>query len=176
MVPAGGQADNVNHEDILVAPVSPPGTWASADPDMLAEKITEGGRRIKPDPEAGDLLGPFAVAAYARKKVQDKTAQVVVLGVGISYIDFYLNNPVSRLGGDVLAEPEPPPTGDVDLVINSVYYLIGRNEFIGAGPANIQPIQLISPPAMTAIKICFGLLWPLVVLGAGGVVMIMRRR
>jgi len=167
----------VTYEDILVVPESPSGTWATASAEDLIEQIAvhSGGSGVEPNPE-DDLLAPFAVATYAHKQADGASARVVVLGIGASFMDGYVNQGIPRItASEVLAKPEPPPTGDIDLVINSVYHLAGQDRFIGAGPTIIQPIGLITRVTMIWIK-AFGLLWPVLVLGIGLIVTILRNR
>ena len=164
--------------EILVVPRNPSGgTWAASNPLQLERKLFLGqGRGIVPGSEADDMLPPFPVAAEAAKTVKGKTARIIVLGVGLSYVDPFINSPVPRLtGGETLAT-DPPPTSDVDLITNSVYYLIGKREFIGAGPSPTPRIRHIPPATMGAVKVVFGVLWPLALLAVGGVVMLLRKR
>lgn len=175
IVPVEGK-NTARYEPILVVPGERADTWATAQAEKLLQKlIFESATDIKPDPNAGDLLGPFDLAVEAVKEVAGQERRIVVLGVGFSYIDEFLSRGVRQLRGET-SVMEPPPTADADLVINAVYHLAGQDRFIGAGPALVKPIGLIPERTMTAIKLGFGLGWPAVMLVLGGVVMAVRRR
>lgn len=168
--------DDVTVDEILTLPADMDNMWAAADAEQLWQRIISGrGTGIVPNPDGGDMLPPLSLAVEARKTINEKEVRTIVLGVGLSYIDGFLTYRVPQLKGESLAT-ESPPTGNVDLVVNSVYHLAGRGEFIGAGPAIVQPIKLIRRRTMTLVKIVFGLIWPALVVAAGGAVMLARRR
>ncbi len=164
-------------QDILVVPKEMSNLWATAQAEDLWEKIVSGrGTGVTPDPQAGDVKPPLSLAVEAQKTIGQAEGRVIVLGVGLSYIDGFLTYRIPQLrSGDVLAA-EPPPTADTDLVVNSVYHLAGRGDYIGAGPALVQPIELIRPATMATVQIVFGFVWPGLMLLAGAVVMLVRRR
>jgi len=171
-----GKAD-VRIEDILVVPREREDIWAAARPEQLWDRIVTGrGTGIVPGENSGDLRAPFALAVEASKADGDGQSRIIVLGVGLSYIDGFLNYRIPQLRGQETLSTEPPPTGDVDLVINSVYHLAGKDQFIGAGPAIIKPIGLIDEPTMRAVKATFGVVWPAMMLVIGGIVMLARKR
>jgi len=165
--------------EILTADV-PPGRqsllWASASPMELSNRIEYGRTSgVEPSTEKADILPPFPLVVEATKTIDGKTARVMVLGVGLSYSDDVLRAPIWRARGPDRASAEPPPTGNVDLIVNGVYHLVGKDEYIGAGPAIVQPIE-IEPRTMTFVQIVFGLVWPALMLMVGGLVMFIRRR
>ncbi|KKL84781.1 hypothetical protein LCGC14_1961310 [marine sediment metagenome] len=164
-------------EDILAIPQGVRGIWAASNAMQLAAKVYTGrGRGIVPGSAEGDLTSPFSIVVQASKTAGEKTNSIIVLGVGLIYIDEVLNRPVPRLGAGETLATDPPPTGAVDLVINSVYHLIDKDEYIGAGPTLTPRIRHIPVGTMTVLKIVFGLVWPLALLGIGGIVMLARRR
>jgi len=166
---------------ILVVPSHRRDMWFSNRAQALEEQVYQAeGVYVAPGPDA--LLpwqrpadDPVPVAVKATRAFDDRDVSVVVLGVGMSYIDPFLNTRVPRLEGREILGSDPPSIGDVDLVINSVYHLTGRDEFIGAGPTVIQPIK-IGQGALSAVKIIFGIAWPAALLALGVVVMVFRRR
>jgi hypothetical protein len=165
-------------DDILIVPQGVTNVWASASADKLQEDLFTGkARGIAPDPNppANDLLAPMAVAVQAQKKIEGKDVSIVVLGMGMSFIDQYLSQGVPRIVGGKRIDTEDPPTADADVVVNSVYHLIGKDEYIGAGPTLVEPID-IAPPAMVIVKAALGIMYPLVFLATGIAVMLMRRR
>ena len=103
-----------------------------------------------------------------------KPARIVVLGMGPSFFDGYMNEGVPRLTGKGFSF-DPPPRADADLIVSSVYWLSGNKEYIAAGPAIVKPVNVSRWARIALGALCvIGL--PLVVLAAGGGVMIMRRR
>lgn len=172
----GGKA-KVNVEEILGVPEGTENIWATAKAEELWQRIITGrGTGIAPDPGGGDMLAPFALAAEAGKTVEGKNLRVIVLGVGLSYIDGFLTYRIPQIKGGQTLATEPPPTGNVDLVVNCVYHLLDKGDYIGAGPAVVQPIRLIRPATMTLVKIVFGFLWPALMIVAGGLVLLARKR
>ncbi len=162
-------------KDILAIPKGRNEVWAISDIEAFIEKV-EQRDPLEADPDSGDLIPPFAVAVEATKQIENEQARIIVLAVGESFTDYYLQNPVFKLSEDGTIAPEPPPVADVDLLINSVYHLVGRDEYIGAGPAIVEPIKQIAPGTMLNVKIIFGLAWPILMFAIGVVVMIVRKR
>ena len=171
-------------EDILAVAKNAEGIWAETDIRKLILDAQQG-RPITPNmkPEKADddkdrpddIVPPFALVVQATKQIGDKQARIIAMGVGLSFITEYVREPVlSRRRDGSLAEG-PPPAGNLDLLVNSVYHLADKGEYIGAGPASVRPIR-IGRSAATVVKIIFGLAWPLVVLLIGGGVMLIRRR
>jgi hypothetical protein len=160
---------------VLEVPKGLDGMWASADPDKLIQRMLTGRSNDVRIDKSRDLLGPFWIAALAQRSIGGKDVKVAVLGNGLSFIDAYLTMPIPQLHGDTLTN-EPPPTGNVDLMVNAVYDMIGKAQYIGSGPAVIEPIGIISEGRMARIQWVFGLGWPLMVLLVGGMVMAWRKR
>ena len=169
-----GQA-GVSIRDILTVPAQRREMWATSDVDGLVNKVRNE-EPLSPDPAAGDVLPPFALAVEATKEVGGKQARIIVVSAGQSFRDGYLTEPVIVLKGDGTIASEPPPTGNVDLLVNAAYYLAGKGEYIGAGPAVVQPIRLMTSTQMSVIKALCGLAWPVLMLLVGGAVMLSRRR
>lgn len=161
--------------NVLVVPKHRSEIWATSKIDALIDRIRRR-QPLEPDTEAEDILPEFALAVEATKQVGEAKARIMAVSTGFSFIDGYLRSPVILLLEDRTIATEPPPAGNVDLLINSVYHLVNKGEYIGAGPATIEPIRLIGQRTMTAIKIIFGLVWPAAFFLVGGAVMLIRRR
>ncbi|MFQ5892687.1 MAG: hypothetical protein ACE5H5_00060, partial [Nitrospinota bacterium] len=82
------------------------------------------------------------------RQIEGARARILAVSAGMSFIDEYLSEPVIVLKEDGTIASEPPPAGDVDLLVNGVYHLVDKGEYIGAGPAIIRPIELIAPGRM----------------------------
>ena len=176
--------EGVEVQPLLTVPANWTGTWASRRVVELDRKIkTEPGSLVSPDYEAGDMPIPpqgLSVAAAAVRKRPDGStaASIVVLGMGMSMMDGYLNAPVPRLDARGGMELTDEPSANADVVINSAYWLAGGGltRYIAAGPARIKPVEIIDPATrMWLWSLCvIGL--PVLAAGAGGVVMLVRRR
>ena len=162
-------------KDILAVHKGRNEMWGISDIRAFFEKL-EREEPLEADTDSGDLIPPFAVAVEANKQVGSEQARIVVLAVGESFTDHYLQNPIYNIGADGTPVREPPPAADVDLLINSVYHLSGKDEYIGAGPSIIEPIGQIASGTMLGVKIIFGLAWPALMFAVGIVVMIVRKR
>ena len=163
-------------EELLTVPArAADTTWAVRDIEKLITKLYDQ-KLIVPAGEEGDLKPPFPVAVIARKTVEGNLARAVVIGTSASFVDSYLGEDVIRIQADSSFGYEPPPKIDMDLVVNSAYFLIDKTPFIGAGPSSIQPIELIPDATMTALRVIFGGLLPVAVLAAGLAVWFVRKR
>jgi hypothetical protein len=130
---------------------------------------------------------PLAVAATRRggqasgEATGDETKQVmpvrmVVLGVGASMTNAALTTGPVRFDDKGSLRMEDPPRANADLVINSLYWVIGRDDFIASGPAQGKPIRTMTEGTRSALWITCVLVLPAVVCAAGGLVMVLRRR
>ena len=90
-------------------------------------------------------------------------------------VDGYLDSQIPVLKGDALTLTDPPRT-NADVVINSVYWLIGRERYIARGPTRVTPIAMIPRGKLTALWILCVVALPALVLALGGVVLFFRRR
>ena len=160
-------------EEILTIPAGEEGFWAAAKPQELFERVM---RRLplEPDPD-NDIMPAFPVVVEASRQIEGKQVRIIAIGVGDSYVDEYLSSPVPVLNPDRTIDFDPPPTGNVDLLINSVYHLADRGEFIGAGPAAVQRIRIERRTA-GVMQIAFGVAWPAVIILVGAAVTVIRRR
>ena len=118
-------------------------------------------------------VGPFPVMVAAEN--DRSKSKIVVMGNGLSLLNWYLTSPVQRPGkeGEVLSDP--PPRENADLFINAAYWLSGRSELIAAGPAEVPVIPPIDARGKTVLySVVLGLALGVLVLG--GVMMMIRRR
>ena len=175
------EINSVAVEPVLELTADRRDVWATDRASSLAAQIQgqdQGFVRLGPgDVQAeADLSIPLVLAA---KRTDDKdrpgvkASRIVVLGTGMSFIDGYLDEPVPVLDRGIRFAD--PPRANADLVINSLYWLIGRQEYIAAGPAHIRPVD-VSSNQKTALGVVCVLVLPAVVLAIGGLVMLVRRR
>lgn len=172
-LPAG-----VSVSTLLRIPETATNVWASSDLQKISEDIQLRGNRVSPNYEAGDLKAPLTVALAATRSPagQDRPAtRLVLLGLGQGLVDPYLQGPVIRPEGEVVKTYDPP-RANPDLVVNSAYWLIGKERFIASGPVRIEPVAEMSRTTRTTLWVVCVLAVPLAVLTAGGVVMILRSR
>jgi len=180
---------------LLTVPSNWESTWATTRlKELISQFQTGEGSYIWPDYGAGDMRVPFDVAVAATRGGQPTTrktatssatttsapagkpARIVVMTTAASLVDGYLNQRVSQTDAKGTLTLNDPPWANADLVVNSVYWLIGRQQYIAAGPVQVKPVALISPNVLAWVRgLCLAGL-PLVVAGIGGVVMLLRRR
>jgi len=189
--PAGVAAD-----PLLVIPEGWNDTmWVTTNIMDLAARVQRHGGLIEPDfaggvdvriPERGF---PVAVAA-SRSPAEEATTdtrpaadpeaapqpvRIVVLSMGSSLADGYIDTEVPTWPGGTLVLSDPPEANG-EVVVNSLYWLIGREGQIAASAAVSRPIQAVSAPLYRALWVACVLVVPLIVVGIGGAVMIVRRR
>ncbi len=171
--------EGVAAQPILTVPGNWRSTWATSRiEEMLAQFQTTEGSMIAPDFEAGDLAPPFdvAVAAARAGDEQGLPVRIVALGVGRSLTDGYLDEPVGRLDADGTLSLTDPPKANADLVINSLYWLTGREQLIASGPAQVRPVKLLDRRTLTILKLLVLGVLPAAVVALGGLVLLVRRR
>lgn len=166
--------DGLKVEPILSTP-SNEEYWATRDVmDLIRSVVSEKqGGLVTQGPN--DRKSPYSVAvAVLNAKNQPLAA---VLGTGASVMDGYMNERVPRLGGrDQSMRYDPAPTANGDLMINSVLWLAGRSDLIGAGPVILPPVRPIAHGQMLAIyALVWGILPGLVIL-SGAAMWVARRR
>lgn len=147
--------------------------WATAQTMELIEKVYGGeALNVQPDTQAGDMLPPFTTAMLASKG----NNRVLVAGLGLTYINEYLSTPTRRMKPSGAVASDPPPMGATDLLVNACYSLSGNAEYIGAGPSDVAPVGDIAPGRLVAMQWLVVGAWPALVLAAGVLVMMIRRR
>jgi hypothetical protein len=116
------------------------------------------------------------VALAATRTRGPRTGRLVVLGVGKGLIDRHLSLPPKHTDSRGREVTEPLPHANTDLLINSVYWAIGQDDYIAAGPARAKPIGDLSRGARSILWVVCVLVLPAGVLVGGAVVMVARRR
>jgi len=180
---AGIVPEGVGIEPLLTIGYEQRGIFATARIRELAQEFYAGQAGvIRPDFSAepqNDLRPPLDLAVAA-SRVEDKAtgrkpSRVVVLTVGISLMDAYLERRVEARSSRGTISLTDRPTMNTDLVVNSAYWLIGLEDRIAAGPAQVKPVNIQSH-TRTLLLVVFAIGLPLVVLVAGGCVMLVRSR
>lgn len=194
--------ENVTVQPVLTVPAGVRDTWAETQQymQMLFYYIQTGQREGKYEKVAGrSLEPPFAVVLAATKKIEptirpageeagegeaDDRApardhrRVVVLGMGRSFTDDYLQQRVPRLESDgkrASFSTDPPPLEDVELLVNAACWIGGRDDMIAAGPPDIPRVPALSKQAETTSLVVV-LAWAVAIGVVGGVVMMARRK
>ncbi len=140
---------------------------------------TSEGSYISPDYAAGDLPVPFdlAVAATRAEDKENgiKPSRIVVMTVGASLTDGYLDREIPVRDAKGTLSLADPPRANADLPINSIYWLIGRQGLVASGPVQAT-MREIPPTLKTVLVIAYCVALPLIVLAVGGLVMYRRKR
>jgi len=170
----------VKLEPLLSVPAHWQSTWATRRiQELLAQFRTAEGSYIWPDYLAGDIRVPFDLGVAATREAgadpNSAGTRIVVLSVGASLTDGYLDREVAVREAKGTISLTDPPRANGDFLVNSAYWLVGKQNLIASGP--VQATMKEIPPAMKiALVLIYCGLLPVLVLGAGGVVMMRRRR
>ena len=168
---------------ILTVPADQRATWATTRFfELQAQYRTSEGSFIRPNftaKEDPDIQPPFDLAAAATRSGNGAAGaepnRIVVLGVGASLTDSYVGAGVEVHGENRTTSMAAPPGMDAELVVNSVLWLGGFQDRIAAGPAVSKPID-VQPHTRGLLMIACAIGLPLLVLAAGGLVMLVRKR
>lgn len=118
-----------------------------------------------------DRLPPFGAIVAAKNAEGGK---VVVFGSGASFVTDYLMQPILRQeNGRVTFDP--PPTANIDLMVNALYWLLGKESLIGSGPVVAAAIEPVSEPTRRWLGAGVTA-WALLALCAGATVLFVRRK
>jgi hypothetical protein len=195
----------VTIEPVLQVPGHWQGTWATRRLAELQAQLESQGALLAPDYPAGDIPAPFYVIVAATRRARSSDlakaashpttattavtatsapqtlparapARIVVLTTGAGLVDGYLDRPVGQLDARNTLTLTDPPRANADVVINSIYWLIGREALISAGPAQIRPVPMIPPATMNLLRAIYLIGLPLGVAGLGAAVLLARRR
>lgn len=168
--------DGVKIEPILEIPRE--GTrspyWAESDLQHIIRELNSpmsDGHVTKVAKSATDP--PFTVM-LAAENTKTKS-RIVVSGGGFSLADMYLNSRVQRIGEKGQLTFDPPPKENAELFINCIDWLADKPEYIAAGPVTTPPIRSFEPGTRRTLQI-IAIVWALAALGAGGIMMFVRRR
>jgi len=176
------QTEGVTVGPLLEVPPYRTDVWATRQVRDLVYKV-----QVQPDgfvsPSTDDIRSrpsdPLVVAWTATRdgdeKKNIKPSRIVVLGMGGSFFDGYLDQQVPVLGAKGEISFSAPPLVDADAASNGVYWLSGRDKYIAAGPVLFQPVNITRSARVTLWILCVVVL-PMVVMAAGFLVLFLRRR
>jgi hypothetical protein len=185
----------VRVQPVLEVPADWRSTWATQRLANLQAQLDSQTATIRPDYAAGDIAVPFPVAVAATRTGRNiataptstmasstaasapaAAARIVVMTLGAGLVDGYLDQRVGQLDARNTLVFSDPPRTNADVIINSVYWLIGREALIAAGPAQVQPVAMISPATMAVLRVATLVGLPLAVVAIGAAVLLARRR
>lgn len=165
---------DVKVTSICEIPASAREYWAEKDINRIIQALRspEGGSFTPSETESKRPPLPVMMAAENEKT----KGRVIVLGSGMSFRDDYLNQRVMRIEGNRnRLVTDPPPSENADLFVNAMFWLSGRQDLIGAGPADVPVVPMIEDRAQKGLLLATGG-WAVAVLLLGGVVMLVRRK
>ncbi|MBI4579974.1 MAG: hypothetical protein HY718_09750, partial [Planctomycetes bacterium] len=123
VVKADQVPDGVTVSPVLEVPTSAADIWADPDIGRIFKVLREGQR------DSTFTKGPNVMdQGFSVIETSENTktgSKIVVMGVGFSFIDGYITRPVPRLEAKkvVTLETDPPPAENVDLVLNTLFWL-----------------------------------------------------
>lgn len=167
--------DGVRVSPVLEVPDSAQDIWADPDISRIFRALREGQRdsSFTKGPDVMDKGFPVAVAS----ENEQTNGKVVVLGMGFSFMDAFVARPVPRLEAKkaVTLSTDPPPMENLDLALNTMYWLADQPDMIAAGPAMIPRVGAIDPNDQRSVwAVSMG--WAFAILILGAVVMFVRRK
>ncbi len=175
VVKADTLPEGVKVSAVLDVPKTATDIWADPDIARIFKVLREGQRDSTFTKGANAIDSGFSVIVASEN--EKTNSKIVVMGTGYSFIDGYVSRPVPRLEARkvVTLATDPPPTENLDLVLNTMYWLADKPAMIASGPA---PIPLIGPISeqnhSSVFAVTFG--WAVAALILGGVVMFVRRK
>lgn len=167
----------VSIQPLLTVPETDRHIWAVADFDALASRYAQGRDEFSPQPNQGDLVPPIPLAVTATRNPPDTDgkapARLMVLGIGGGMVDSVVASPILYMGDGL--RTLDPARANPELIVNSCYWLIGREQYILAGAVNVGPVEPMSETTQNILAAVCLVLLPLTVLVAGGLVNLARR-
>jgi hypothetical protein len=167
--------EGVKVSPVLEVPASAQDIWASSDISQIFKGLREG-LRDSSFTKGKDVMdkGFSVIAASENEKTKGK---IVVMGMGFSFIDAFLSRPVPRLEAKkaVTLSTDPPPTENLDLALNSLFWLADQPKLIASGPALTPLIGPIAQGEQRSVYIV-SLGWAFAALILGAAVMFVRRK
>lgn len=160
---------------VLEVPKNADGLWAEGDLTPMMKVFSERSKGGLFAPSEKAVLPPFPVILAAENSKTE--SKIVVMGNGMSFVGDYLERPVPRLEkeGEITFSADPPPTENAELFANTLYWLAGKPDLIGAGPADVPFVGPIAESTERNLWfITMG--WAMAVLVAGAAVMFVRRK
>ncbi|MFP4105383.1 MAG: hypothetical protein ACLFVU_04745 [Phycisphaerae bacterium] len=173
ITPTDNVPEGVKIEPILRTPPEARDVWATQRMNEIISSMRETESSfVEPKYAEGDLRSGFPVAVAASG---DKS-RIVVLGTANSMIDPYLLRPRSEFDRSGAIRLSTPPTTNLEVATNSVYWLIGMEKMIAAGPARVEPVRKISQPTQMTMQVIVLAVLPGAILLLGGAMWLFRKR
>ncbi|HOD82804.1 MAG: hypothetical protein BWX88_04686 [Planctomycetes bacterium ADurb.Bin126] len=181
----------VDVQPVLVVPEGRRNIWATQNLIGLIQRIrSQPGTLIRP--EEKDQRTPLTLVAAASRDATKQPgpdsqpasqatsqpavspARIVVAGVGQSFLDGYLDEPMPVVGAKTQFDVTDPPLANADLIINSAYWLSGNVDYIASGPVQVKPVNVPADTRQWLWLLCvIGL--PAAVVAIGVLVLVARR-
>ena len=119
--------------------------------------------------------GPFNIMMAGDRTDEGKSkGRMVLMGFGASIRDDYLTQPVVAESQQLRLDP--PPTENVDLFVNALYWLSGQQELISRGPVPVPRIEQIATSDLKWLRVLVWAVWPAIVFAPGMIFWVVRRR
>lgn len=119
------------------------------------------------------LKSPFTIMLAARN--EQTKAQAVIFSGGRSITDSVIARPIiKQVNGRIVSEAAP--ITNAELMVNSLFWLLGENKLIASGPPAAPSIKSIEPERMTVLRALVYGLWPAAILLPGLLIWFARRR
>lgn len=139
--------------------------------DQVRQHTSEGKVTFTTPPETG----PFDVMVTAERREGEKSkGKIVAIAFGDSLRDDHLQNPV--LAESTTIRFDPPPTENVDLFVNALYWLTGHAEWIGRGPSPVPRVASLTKGELNGLRVFVWAVWPALVFLPGIVLWYVRRK
>ncbi|MEK6643833.1 MAG: hypothetical protein AABZ08_07980 [Planctomycetota bacterium] len=119
--------------------------------------------------------GPYDLMLTAERKDGDKgKGKIVLCTFGAGLRDEFVTQKVMGSGTRLRLEPEP--TENLDLFVNAMYWLSGKNEWIARGPVPVPRVLPIEPNEARMMRLVVWGVWPALVFAPGIFLWYVRRR
>jgi hypothetical protein len=162
----------------VIAGVSKNERWIAVSVDEIMEIVD-----IVNNPKSGGVVelgrtprhGPFDIMLTAERREGDqRKGRIVVVGFGGSLLNQYLTQPV--LADAETVRLDPPPTENLDLFINALYWLDDKEAYIGRGPVPVPRVHAIAAAQLSRMRWFVWAIWPALVFVPGAILWYIRRR
>ena len=166
--------EHVKLQPVLEAPKGATDLWAEQDIERIFMALQTGARDGSFTRSEQAVAPPFPVILSGENS--DKNSKIVVMGNALSVRDDYLQQRVVRFGEKATRlMTDPPPTENVDLFVNALYWLADRPDLIAAGPAEVPIVGPIEPGSRSFLWF-MNFAWTAAVVGAGVIMWFVRRK
>lgn len=119
--------------------------------------------------------GPFDIMLAGDRTEEGKSkGKMVLMGFAASIRDDYLTQPVVAESQQLRLDP--PPTENVDLFVNALYWLSGQEDMISRGPVPVPRIEQIATSDLKWLRVLVWAVWPAIVFAPGMIFWVVRRR